>query len=242
MKTNTHISVIVPVFNEEKLITACLDALSKQTRQPDTIYIVDNNSTDSTVEIAKKYEHVVVIKESVQGICAAAKKGLDTGAAKGGILLRCDADSRPPSDWLERVMTAFESNPETIAVTGPGVPYGVPKFLQTLFRLVYMKPYFVFVGLALGNTPLFGSNFAIRAETWQSVSSKTHLSVHQDIHDDIDISYHIRDLGGTFYDPSLQMPISARPFRSIIKLLRRYKIGFKSIFIHWPEQAPWKRP
>jgi hypothetical protein len=37
------------------------------------------------------------------------------------------------------------------------------------------------------------------------------------------------------------MPISARPFRSLPKLIRRYKIGFKSIFIHWPEQAPWKR-
>ena len=241
MKSNTHISVIIPVFNEEKLITACLDALSKQTRQPDTIYIVDNNSTDTTVRIAQKYKHVVIIKESVQGICAAAKTGLDEAALNDGILLRCDADSRPPYDWLEKVEATFNGSSEIIAVTGPGVPYGVPKLLKTLFGFFYMKPYFVFVGLALGNTPLFGSNFAIRAETWRAVSSETHLATHQDIHDDIDISYHIRDFGRTFYDPSLQMPISARPFRSLPKMIVRYKIGFKSIFIHWPEQAPWKR-
>jgi glycosyltransferase involved in cell wall biosynthesis len=241
MKSITHISVIIPVFNEEKLITGCLNALSKQTRQPDTIYIIDNNCTDASIKIARQYEHVVIIKEPQQGICISAKTGLDTASSESDILLRCDADSRPPRDWLEKVASAFDSDSEIIAVTGPGVPYGVPKFLQTLFSLVYMKPYFKLVGLALGNIPLFGSNFAIRAETWRAVSLKTHLAVYQDIHDDIDISYHIRDLGRTFYDASLQMPISARPFRSLPKMVLRYKAGFKSIFIHWPEQAPWKR-
>jgi glycosyltransferase involved in cell wall biosynthesis len=241
MKTAAHISVIIPVFNEERLITACLDALMNQTKLPDSIYIIDNNSTDATISIAKKYPFVIIIQEPVQGICAATKTGLDTAASHGGLLLRCDADSQPPIDWVETVVASFNDSTDIIAVTGPGVPYGVPKLLQWLFDLAYMKPYFKLVGLALGGTPLFGSNFAIKADIWQTVSSKTHLATHQDIHDDIDISYHIRSLGRTNYDKSLRMPISARPFRSVPKLARRYKAGFKSIFIHWPQQAPWRK-
>jgi glycosyltransferase involved in cell wall biosynthesis len=241
MITARHISVIIPVFNEERIIAACLDALMKQTVLPDSIYIVDNNSTDTTIDIATTYPTVTIIKEPVQGICAAAKTGLNTASSHGGLLLRCDADSRPPINWVETVVASFNDSTDIIAVTGPGVPYGVPKLLQWLFDWVYMKPYFKLVGLALGGTPLFGSNFAIKADVWQAVSTKTHLAAHQDIHDDIDISYHIRSIGRTYYDKSLRMPISARPFRSIPKLVRRYKAGFKSIFIHWPQQAPWRK-
>jgi glycosyltransferase involved in cell wall biosynthesis len=241
MITARHISVIIPVFNEERLITACLDALMNQTKLPDSIYIVDNNSTDATISIAKKYPTVTIIKETVQGICAATKTGLDTAASHGGLLLRCDADSQPPINWVEKVAATFNDTNNTIAVTGPGVPYGVPKPLQWVFDVLYMQPYFKLVGLALGGTPLFGSNFAVKADAWRAISSKTHLAAHQDIHDDIDISYHIRSLGRTNYDKSLRMPISARPFRSVPKLVRRYKAGFKSIFIHWPQQAPWRR-
>jgi glycosyltransferase involved in cell wall biosynthesis len=241
MKTARHISVIIPVFNEGRLITACLDALMKQTVLPDSIYIVDNNSTDTTIAIATTYPTVTIIQEPVQGICAATKTGFDTAASHGGLLLRCDADSQPPINWVEKVAATFNDTNNTIAVTGPGAPYGVPKPLQWVFDVLYMQPYFKLVGLALGGVPLFGSNFAIKADVWQAVSSKTHLATHQDIHDDIDISYHIRHLGRTYYDKSLRMPISARPFRSFRKLVQRYKAGFKSIFIHWPQQAPWRR-
>jgi glycosyltransferase involved in cell wall biosynthesis len=241
LHSNTHISVIIPVYNEEDLIAECLDALLLQTVQPDVIYIVDNNSTDTTVSIAKKYPTVTIIQETVQGICAATQTGLDAAAIMGGLLLRCDADSRPPIHWVEKVAATFNDTNDTIAVTGPGVPYGVPKLLQWAFDVLYMQPYFKLVGLALGGTPLFGSNFAIKADVWRVVSTKTHLTAHQDIHDDIDISYHIRHLGRTHYDTSLRMPISARPFRSVRKLIQRYKAGFKSIFIHWPQQAPWRR-
>lgn len=43
------------------------------------------------------------------------------------------------------------------------------------------------------------------------------------------------------YRKNLRMPISARPFRSPHKMPGRYMAGFRSVFLHWPEQAPWKR-
>jgi glycosyltransferase involved in cell wall biosynthesis len=235
------ISVVIPVYNEENFIKACLDSLAKQTHLPDAVYIVDNNSTDNSIEIARSYSFVSIIHEPIQGICAATKKGLDEAAKNGGIILRLDADCRPYSDWVQRMMTILNNDASAVAVTGPGIVYDTNPFMQTLITLFYMQPYFLLVGLALGRKPLFGSNFAIQASTWLQINNKTHLSSHQNIHDDIDISYHLETMGKIIYDHTLHMPISARPFKaSFLILLKRYSAGFRSIFIHWPEQAPWK--
>jgi glycosyltransferase involved in cell wall biosynthesis len=235
-----HVSVVIPVYNEEKLIKKCLDSLTRQMRTPDEVYIVDNNSTDSSIEIARQYSFVTIVHESRQGICIAAKTGLDEAVQHEGILIRCDADCHPNPDWIEKIVANFNDSDDVAAVTGPGVAYDTNKIGQRLFDWFYMKPYFHFVGLALGNKPLFGSNFAIRSSIWKEISDKTHLTEHQDIHDDIDISYHIKKKGSIYYDSTLVMPISARPFQSFTKMLKRYAAGFRSIFIHWPEYAPWK--
>ena len=44
------ITVLVPAFNEEKLIRDCLESLIAQQPQPDEILVVDNNSTDATAD------------------------------------------------------------------------------------------------------------------------------------------------------------------------------------------------
>jgi glycosyltransferase involved in cell wall biosynthesis len=237
-KKKVRVSVVVPVYNEERFIEDCLKALAAQERRPDTVYIVDNNSTDLSIDIARSYSFVTIIQELNQGICIATKTGLDAAAESSDIILRCDADSRPGSDWIRKVVETFEPN-TMVAITGPGVVYDTNEANKVLFDTFYMKPYFFFVGLALRTKPLFGSNFAIRASVWRAVSEQTHLSKHQDIHDDIDISYHVAQKGAIHYDKSLKMPISARPFKSPLKMMTRYRMGFKSIFIHWPDQAPW---
>lgn len=238
---NPHISVVIPVYNEQEYIESCLDAISKQTLKPDEIFIVDNNCTDETIRRARKYPGVHIVKETKQGICAATKAGLDAAAEKGGIVLRCDADSQPSVNWVAEVVEHLQSHPKVIAVTGPGVVYDTNKLGKILFSYVYMKPYFALIKLALGTKPLFGSNFAIRASAWKNISHTTHLADHQDIHDDIDISYHALKHGVIQYMPSLYMPISVRPFRSPASMPKRYMAGFRSVFIHWPQQAPWKR-
>lgn len=238
MSVPFHISVVIPAYNEEVYLGPCLAALQEQSRKPDMIYIVDNNSTDRTREIAESYSNVQVMEESKQGICAATKTGLDAAVVHNGIILRCDADCRPKKSWIADMETSFAENPRVAAVSGPGTPYDVNILARILFKWFYMKPYFTLVGLALGHTPLFGSNLGIRASAWREISETTHLREHQDIHDDIDISYHVS--AEILYVHELSMPISARPFSSPFKLPTRYIAGFKSIFIHWPEQAPWR--
>ncbi len=70
------ISVIVPVHNEEKYIGECIESLLKQSVPADEIIIINNNSTDNTVAIVKKYP-VKLLNEKKQGITFARNKGLN---------------------------------------------------------------------------------------------------------------------------------------------------------------------
>ena len=55
-KNKLTLSIVIPVFNEQRYIKACLDSIAAQTVKPDEVIVVDNNSTDKTVQIAKKYK------------------------------------------------------------------------------------------------------------------------------------------------------------------------------------------
>src|SRR5690606_36189286 len=103
------------------------------------------NSTDNSVVLAKQFPFVTVIQESKQGICATTKAGLDVAARNNGIILRCDADSRPEPDWVERMVEIFRFDPKTVAATGPGVSYDAPRMLGSLIDVLYIKPYFTLV-------------------------------------------------------------------------------------------------
>ena len=64
-----RISVVIPVYNEEKYIRRCLEALQSGKRMPDEIIVVDGGSTDCTVEIAKKKGAVVLDNPRKNAAC-----------------------------------------------------------------------------------------------------------------------------------------------------------------------------
>ncbi len=56
------IDLLIPAYNEEKNIVLCLSSILKQTRKPQRIILVDDASTDRTVEYAKAYSQMMDIK------------------------------------------------------------------------------------------------------------------------------------------------------------------------------------
>src|SRR3989338_7574776 len=93
-----YISVVIPVYDEEVLLGKCLQALSHQKRPPNEIVVVDNNSTDASVKIARQFEKVRVVTETRQGMAYARDCGFKN--ARGDIVCQTDADSLPPYDWI----------------------------------------------------------------------------------------------------------------------------------------------
>jgi glycosyltransferase involved in cell wall biosynthesis len=94
---NPEISIILPCLNEEKSISKCLDEI-KQTISYNSlnseVVIIDNNSTDNTVDIAEKYKDSIknlrIIKEEKRGYGNSCLRGLNE--ALGKILFIADAD------------------------------------------------------------------------------------------------------------------------------------------------------
>ena len=102
-----RISVVVPAFNEERLLSATLANLLRVVPEPREIIVCDNNSTDRTAEIARAAGATVVF-EPLNQISRARNRG--AAAATGEWLLFVDADSLPSKDLLEETLSAMQSN------------------------------------------------------------------------------------------------------------------------------------
>lgn len=182
------ISLIIPVFNEEKYIARCLDSIAGQKVKPDEVIVVNNNCTDSTLSIVGNYPFVRVVNEKKQGMIAARNAGFN--AAQYEIIARCDADTKLPSNWIARIHRNFARR-AIDALTGPITYYDAPIKTSLLARayLDMMKP------IHRGGETLVGPNMVLTKEIWNKVKDKVCLN-DKHVHEDIDLAYHIQEEGG----------------------------------------------
>lgn len=115
------ISVIVPVFNTEKLISRCLDSILNQTYKNFEIVIVDDCSPDNAAQIAMEYaschSNVKIIRhEKNRGLMVSRKTGYDN--AKGDYYMFVDSDDTLPQEALSILATEAQKNQTPIVVAG----------------------------------------------------------------------------------------------------------------------------
>ncbi len=93
------VSVIIPTFNEEKNIRDCLESLSNQSYKDLEIIVVDDGSTDKTVD---KLIVETLLKQEHLG--AGAARNLGARHAKGEILVFVDADMTFDKNFIEKLI------------------------------------------------------------------------------------------------------------------------------------------
>ncbi|NUR94664.1 MAG: glycosyltransferase family 2 protein [Kribbellaceae bacterium] len=156
-------TVVIPAYNEERLIGACLRSLAEQDFAGGVeVVVVDNNCTDRTAEIARSYG-AVVVSEEVPGVCAARHRG--SALARGEIVVSSDADTVFDAGWLSRIDRTFRADPERVAVAGPcqyvGGPWWGRVYAGILFDLVHL------VYRATGRVMyVTATNIAFRKDAW----------------------------------------------------------------------------
>lgn len=91
------VSVVIPVYNEEKYLSHCLSSLTEQTYRETEVIVVDDGSTDSSVEIAREFK-TRIISQPHKGAGRARNTG--AAAALGEILVFADADMRYDKNYL----------------------------------------------------------------------------------------------------------------------------------------------
>ena len=96
------ISVIVPVYNGQDYLADCIDSIEKQTYGNLEIIIINDGSTDRTVEVCDRlqtvYDNVHVLNLDDEGVSAARNAGIE--AAEGAFVTFVDADDRICPDMI----------------------------------------------------------------------------------------------------------------------------------------------
>ena len=100
------VSVIIPVFNTEKYLAACIESLRRQSFKDFEVLLVDDGSTDGSGRICDEYsktdDRIVAVHKENGGVCSARNAGLD--AARGEFVVFVDADDCLNESHLEHLM------------------------------------------------------------------------------------------------------------------------------------------
>ena len=107
MTNRKIISVIIPTYNEERDIQDCLQSLLVQDYPNFEIIVVDDGSTDATIEKIKKYD-VKLFQQHHAG--AGIARNLGASKAKGQILVFVDADMTFASDFITKLTLPIRNN------------------------------------------------------------------------------------------------------------------------------------
>jgi len=183
-----HVSLVIPAYNEERYLKAALDSIAKQTVMPDEVIVVDNNSTDGTVALAKSFPFVRVIDEKRQGVGYASHEGFL--AAKNDLIARIDADSILEPNWIETAKQYFELHDDVAAITGKCYFYDFP-FRRGFSAYHAFFQHYLQRTIA-GTTVLWASNMVIRKPVWDKVVANQPIP---SIHEDADMSLKLKHAG-----------------------------------------------
>src|SRR3989344_8949499 len=117
-----RISVVVPVYNGAKTLIACLDSLMNLNigKEEIEIIVVDNNSTDETKEIIRRYPIVYLFEENRGRGWA---RNLGATYAKGEFVAFTDADCIVEKNWIFELLNGFKSNDQVAICGGKIIAY-----------------------------------------------------------------------------------------------------------------------
>lgn len=194
------ISIVIPVYNESDTIERCLNSVLEQTVAPDQIVIVNNMSTDDTVEIVmqymsnlpQKYQDLkdrihIIDQNEYQGIAPTRNAGFNY--ASTDIIGRIDSDSIISPDWVSTVLEYFKLNAKTSAITGPVTYYDMPFRKFSLKGDRRLRKFVSSVSSEF--TMLFGTNMALRRDAWDVVKDECCLDLNNEMHEDVDLGVHL---------------------------------------------------
>ncbi|MEE8479562.1 MAG: glycosyltransferase family 2 protein [Candidatus Neomarinimicrobiota bacterium] len=141
------VSIIIPHWNGIDIITECLESLQKVTYPNLEVIIVDNNSSDDSVNYIRKIFPKVIIFENKQneGYAGGCNRGSEI--AKGEYILFLNNDTVQQPNWIEPLVSLLKENPRIAAVQ--------PKLLN-----YYQKNLFDYAGGAGGMMDIFVFPFA----------------------------------------------------------------------------------
>ncbi len=248
-----RLSFVVPAFNEEAYLPACLESILKQIDPASSglppgsceIIVVNNASTDRTGEIARRFPGVIVVEEQRKGLTFARQAGF--AASSGELIANVDADSRLTPGWVERVLLTFAEAEAAeaaaagagsargrairplAAFSGPLVYYDLPSRQRRLVHVFYMTAWVTYAInryiLRVGSM-VQGGNFVVSRRSLEAIGGfNLAISFYGE---DTDIARRLNQVGEVRFSFDLKMSSSARRLKSegMLTMAARYSINY----------------
>lgn len=234
------VSVIIPTLNSESTIEECLRSIySTRNAPPFEVIVVDAESTDNTIELAKKYPVKLLFSDKPQS----RQRNVGINHATGDIIAFTDSDCQVNEDWLSTLSKHFDDL-SVASVGGPNLTPEDGSFWAQCFG-VLMESSLGSAGVR--NTVKYKSVREVKHNP--PVNSAIRQSVLQEVGDfpegfaiseDVVLDAKIKRKGyKLIYDPQLVVWHHRRKtLGGFIKQLTGYGKGRASAFLKYPKSLP----
>ena len=166
--TGLLVSLIIPVRNEANTILRLLQALEKQTYANLEIVLVNDHSTDDSLDIISRYiakkDNILFVNAVGQGKKNALREGIDNSV--GQLIVCTDADCIPHPQWIETIAAFYVENEPDMILAPVVMAYNTP--FQQMQALEFLSLQAATAGAACAGFPIMcnGANLAFTRETW----------------------------------------------------------------------------
>ncbi len=181
-ENNLLVSVIIPVKNSSITLDACLQSIKRSYYNNIELIIVDDHSTDNSVEIARKYNCQVI--ESTDGNGANYARNLGAKLASGNILIFLDSDVVVDRDTIQTIVESLETD-KTDAVVGVYSTQHRNENIVSQYKNLWIR--FSYLKSPPAIDWLFGAVSGIKRDAFEKIGGfNVELLAHKG-HDDIEL-------------------------------------------------------
>ncbi|MGC2411097.1 MAG: glycosyltransferase [Stellaceae bacterium] len=184
-----RISVVVCAYNSERTMEACLASLEAVDYPDYEVIVVNDGSTDRTLEIAEDYPFCRIISQPNKGLSAARNVGAD--AATGEIVAYTDSDCVADPDWLTYLAARMEAG-NLAACGGPNFPPPENTLVPAAVAVSPGGPTHVLISDEVAEH-IAGCNMAFRREVLLGLGGFD--PIYRAAGDDVDICWRFQDAG-----------------------------------------------
>jgi len=224
------LSFVIPAYNEEALIGACLESVLAEIERSGVdaeVVVVNNASKDRTGEIARGFAGVKVVDEPKKGLVNARHAGFENST--GELVANIDSDTIVPAGWLTTVVTAFAADPKLVCLSGPYVYYDMSAWNRFLIQMFYGLTWLIYVVnhylLKVGSV-VQGGNFVFTRTAWLKAGGFDRTIAF--FGEDTDVAVRLSRVGKVKFTFALPMKTSGRRLEKegVFRTAGRYTLNF----------------
>jgi glycosyltransferase involved in cell wall biosynthesis len=184
-----RVSVVVCAYNAERTMLACLVSLEKLNYPDYEVIVVNDGSTDRTLEISEDFPYCRIISQENKGLSVARNVGAE--AATGEIVAYTDSDCVADPDWLNYLVGTMETK-GLVACGGPNFSPTETSLVPEAVAVSPGAPCHVLLGDEIAEH-IAGCNMAFRRDVLLGIGGFD--PIYRAAGDDVDICWRLQDAG-----------------------------------------------